>query len=55
MILNVEPLDADERPSAGGSLVVEKMSRWLLFVLCASPVALFPVALAVRAFHHYFP
>jgi hypothetical protein len=44
-----------EPPSTAAAAVVEKMSRLLLLFLCVSPVALFPVALAVRAYGHFFP
>jgi hypothetical protein len=35
--------------------LVQKTSRLLLLILCVSPIALFPVALAVRAYSYLFP
>ncbi len=44
-----------EPPSTATAAVVQKMSRLLLLLLCVTPVALFPVALAVRAYGYFFP
>jgi hypothetical protein len=45
----------EEPPLSRAELIVAKVSRGLLFGLCAGPIALFPVALAYRAFVHFFP
>ncbi len=55
MSVQVEALAAPDHPPSGAAATVEKMSRWLLILLCASAVALFPISLAVRALQHYFP
>ncbi len=54
MFAHSQSLETQEPPSGEASLT-EKISRAALLVLCASPIALFPVALAVRAIQHYFP
>ena len=45
----------DEPPSTPAAQLAEKASRLLLLILCVSPIALFPVALAVRVYGHLFP
>lgn len=54
MFAKAQSFRSDEPPPAAASLT-EKISRAALLALCASPIALFPVALAVRAIQHYFP
>jgi hypothetical protein len=44
-----------EPPSGPAAQLAGKASRLLLLILCVSPIALFPVALAVRAFGYLFP
>jgi|307.fasta_scaffold1264856_1 hypothetical protein len=45
----------EEPPSTQAAQLVGKASRYLLLILCASPIALFPVALAVRTYGYLFP
>jgi hypothetical protein len=54
MVGNIARL-SNEPPSTPAAALVQKASRLLLLFLCVSPIALFPVALAVRAYAHYFP
>ena len=42
----------EEPPLSRAQLVTAKVSRGLLFFLCAAPIALFPLALAHRVFVH---
>lgn len=44
-----------EPPLSGAELFVAKLSRGLLFLLCGAPIALFPLALAYRAFVEFLP
>ena len=46
---------AEEPPTTVKAALVEKASRLLLLFLCVSPIALFPVALAVRTVGYLFP
>jgi hypothetical protein len=48
-----EIMFGEELPLNKAELVVAKASRGLLLALCAAPVAVFPVALAYRAFVHF--
>ena len=45
----------EEPPSSPTAQLVGKASHYLLLILCGSPIALFPVALAVRAYGYLFP
>lgn len=45
----------EEPPSTATAALVEKASRWLLLSLCVAPIALFPVALAIRTYGYFFP
>jgi hypothetical protein len=45
----------EEPPSTKAAQVVGKASQFLLLILCVSPIALFPVALAVRTYGYLFP
>jgi hypothetical protein len=45
----------EEPPSSPAAQLVNKASRYLLLILCVSPIALFPVALAVRTYGYLFP
>ena len=45
----------DEPPSNPAAQWADRASRLLLIVLCVSPIALFPVALAIRAYGYLFP
>jgi hypothetical protein len=45
----------EEPPSTPAAQLAEKTSRLLLLILCVSPIALFPVALAVRVYGQLFP
>jgi len=51
------PIDrfSDEPPSTATAELIQKTSRLLLLFLCVSPIALFPVALALRAYSYLFP
>ena len=44
-----------EPPSTAAAALAEKTSRLLLLLLCVSPIALFPVASAVRTYGYFFP
>jgi hypothetical protein len=50
-----DSLGTDEPPPFAAATPAEKMSRWCLLLLGASPIGLIPVALALRALNHYFP
>jgi hypothetical protein len=45
----------EEPPLSEAEAIAAKVSRGLLFVLCAAPIALFPLGLAYRVFVHFFP
>ena len=45
----------EEPPSTPAQRVVAKASQYLLYFLCAAPIALFPVGLAYKLLVHYFP
>ena len=45
----------EEPPSTQAAQLADKAGRLLLLILCVSPIALFPVALAVRAYGYFFP
>ena len=55
MFADIEPLGADRPSSTAAATLVQRASRLLLLFLCASPIALFPVALAVRTYSYLFP
>jgi len=44
----------NEPPSTAAAALAQKASRLLLLFLCVSPIALFPVALAVRTVGYLF-
>lgn len=48
MFAPIEKPQNEEPPASRGALVVERVSQALLFLLCAGPIALFPIALAHR-------
>ena len=48
-------LTEDEPPSTRAQIVVGKASQVLLYLLCAAPVALFPIGLAYKLYIHFFP
>ena len=54
MFANIDRL-GHEPPSTAAAMLAEKASRLLLLFLCVSPIALFPVALAVRTYGYLFP
>ncbi len=54
MFTNIDRL-SDEPPSTAAAALAQKASRLLLLFLCVSPIALFPVALAVRTVGYLFP
>ena len=54
-MFNVASIHDEEPPSTRAAQVVDKASRFLLLILCVSPIALFPVALAVRTYGYFFP
>jgi hypothetical protein len=45
----------EEPPSSPAAQLAGKASQYLLLILCVSPIALFPVALALRAYGYLFP
>jgi hypothetical protein len=45
----------EEPPLTWAAQLAAKSGRLLLLILCVSPIALFPVALAVRAYGYLFP
>ncbi len=55
MSVPIQSLGTDEPPPAGAASLSDKISRAALLVLCAGPIILFPVALALRIARHYFP
>lgn len=54
-MFNVASIRGEEPPSTQAAQLADKASRLLLLFLCVSPIALFPVALAVRAYGYLFP
>jgi hypothetical protein len=54
-MFNVASIHGEEPPPTTPAQLAEKASRWLLLILCVSPIALFPVALAIRAYGYLFP
>jgi len=54
-MFNVASIHGKEPPSTPAAQLAEKASRLLLLFLCVSPIALFPVALAVRTYGYLFP
>ncbi len=54
-MFSVASIHDEEPPSTRTAQLAEKTSRLLLMILCVSPIALFPVALAVRAYGYFFP
>lgn len=55
MTTQVLSLVEEEPPSTRAQRVVAKASQYLLLLLCAAPIALFPVGLAYKVLVHYFP
>ena len=55
MFANAGSLKGEEPPSTEAAQLIEKASRLLLLILCVSPIALFPMALAIRAYGYLFP
>jgi len=53
MFANIDRVGA-EPPSTAAAALAQKASRLLLLFLCVSPIALFPVALAVRTVGYLF-
>jgi hypothetical protein len=51
----VVSLVEEEPPSTPAQRIVAKASQYLLFLLCAAPIALFPIGLAYKVLVHYFP
>jgi hypothetical protein len=45
----------EEPPSTPAQRVAGKASQYLLYFLCAAPIALFPVGLAYKTLIHFFP
>ena len=45
----------EEPPSSPAAQLAGKASQYLLLILCVSPIALFPVALALRAYGYLLP
>ena len=54
-MVSVASIHGEEPPSTRAAQLAEKTSRLVLLILCVSPIALFPVALAVRAYGYLFP
>jgi hypothetical protein len=54
-MFNVASVHGEEPPSTPAAQLAEKAGRLLLLILCVSPIALFPVALAIRAYGYLFP
>ena len=54
-LITVTHVAGEEVPSTQAAKLVDKASRLLLLILCVSPIALFPVALAARAYGFLFP
>lgn len=48
MSTQIVPLVEEEPPSTRAQRVVDKASQYLLFLLCAAPIALFPIGLAYK-------
>ena len=55
MSVNAIPLVEHEPPSTPIQRVAEKTSRFLLYFLCAAPIALFPIGLIYKTIAHFFP
>jgi hypothetical protein len=55
MFANVDNLNEDEPPLSRAEELAGKASQLLLLVLCVGPIALFPLALAYRAYTYFFP
>ncbi len=55
MSVNTNSLSASEPPPGSAFALGERISQAALLVLCAGPIVLFPIALAIRIIHHYFP
>ena len=53
--VQVTPVELEEPPSTAAAALVEKAGRMLLLILCVSPIALFPLALAIRTYGYFFP
>ena len=54
-MITIADIVPESPPSTRAAQLAGKASRLLLLALCASPVALFPVALAVRTYGYLFP
>lgn len=47
--------EAEEEPPLGtAAATVARISRLLLLVICAGPIAVFPIGLAYKGYAHYF-
>ena len=55
MSVHVAGAVQEEPPPTRAQRIVGKASQYLLYFLCVAPIALFPVALAYKAFIHFFP
>jgi hypothetical protein len=55
MLASIDKLDKDDVPLSHAELLAGKASRLLLLLICASAIALFPFALACRAYGLIFP
>jgi hypothetical protein len=55
MFANIDNFNEDEPPQSRAEALAGKASRLLLLVLCVGPIALFPLALAYRAYTYFFP
>lgn len=55
MSVDVDHLADDEPPSTRAQTVVGRAAQLLLYLLCAAPIALFPVGLAFKAYGYFFP
>lgn len=54
MSVEVAHLSEEEPPSTRAQRIVGKASLYLLYLLCAAPVALFPLALAYKLITGHF-
>jgi hypothetical protein len=49
MFLSIDKLEEEEPPTSRAAAVAGRVSQTILLILCASPAALFALALAHRA------
>ena len=54
MSVRSQPTEAEEPPITTAAALAGKMSQALLLILCASPIAIFALALAHRGFQYLF-